>query len=71
MLQLGDFIATSNKISAIDRWDKQYVINRQIDWIRKVQQIDKYNGQVWCNGQINGLDERSANGQITRLSKLQ
>ena len=26
--QLGDFIATNNKISAIDRWDKQCVINR-------------------------------------------
>ena len=27
-LQLGDFITTSNKISAIDRWDKQCAINR-------------------------------------------
>ena len=27
-LQLGDFIATSNKMSATDRWDKQCVINR-------------------------------------------
>ena len=40
-LQLGDFIATSNKISATDRWDEQYAINRQIDWISKVQLIDK------------------------------
>jgi len=30
-LQLGDFIATNNKISAIDKWDKQCAINRQID----------------------------------------
>jgi len=27
-LQLGDFIATSNKISAIDRLEKQCVIHR-------------------------------------------
>ena len=27
-LQRGDFIATSNKLSAIDRWDKQCAINR-------------------------------------------
>ena len=26
--QRGDFIATSNKISAIDRWDKQCAMNR-------------------------------------------
>ena len=27
-LQLGDFIATSNKISVIDRWDKQCAMNK-------------------------------------------
>ena len=27
-LQLGDFIAISNEISAIDRWYKQCAINR-------------------------------------------
>ena len=27
-LQLDDFIDTSNKISAIDRWDKQCVMDR-------------------------------------------
>jgi len=27
-LQQGDFIAASNKISAIDKWDKQCAINR-------------------------------------------
>ena len=27
-VQLGDFIAISNKISAINRWDKQCAINR-------------------------------------------
>ena len=26
--QLGDFIATSNKVSVIHRWDQQYAINR-------------------------------------------
>ena len=28
MLQLGDSITTSKKISAIDRWDKQCAIDR-------------------------------------------